>query len=130
MTKGKTQLRELRASNPQVPMVSTIDIDVEEGDEVLIEDQEEENAEEGNCPSCRRVKEEHKALQQEAKALREEVASLSQALATSRKRSQRLARKLAKAVVMVQSAFGAGTQSEKPPRERHIEQNGQRAYQN
>ncbi|KAG5278592.1 hypothetical protein AALO_G00100630 [Alosa alosa] len=93
---GKASLAELRASNPQIPMVSTLDIDVTEGDDVGVRPDEEDEQEEDTCPQCSETKRELKTLTLEVKTLKAQNNTLTRELATSRRKNRLLIRRLGK----------------------------------
>ncbi|XP_041929933.1 uncharacterized protein LOC121694073 [Alosa sapidissima] len=80
--KALSLLRALRASNPQPPMVSTLDID--EGDEVVADEGGPDECQEPGCAAVRR----------ENASLKAQVKSLGRELEISRRRSRALARRL------------------------------------
>ncbi|XP_071394928.1 uncharacterized protein [Centroberyx affinis] len=87
MTRTKALLASLRATNPAVPVMSGLDLEGEEADEILMEPLEEEEEEEPcTNPSCLKHK-------QEAKTLATKVSLLEKELLTLRKRYQRLQKK-------------------------------------
>ncbi|XP_041929931.1 serine-rich 25 kDa antigen protein-like [Alosa sapidissima] len=96
LAKGKASLAELRASNPQVPMVSTLDIDVTEGDDMGVRPDEEDEEEEDTCPQCSETKRQLKDLTLEVKTLKAQNNTLTRELATSRRKNRLLIRRLGK----------------------------------